>query len=267
MTITTLAQLQAAPKQRINFTKTSNQAADSVNNWLSNIGLGGSISGTLAGSNTTTGLVPVANNNTGYPLISTFGSGATGYLSNFVYSGVTAGSMQMYDCLWKGGAFSASTSYPSITSASFASRVPSGTDFTGLELWYQVVTAGNTASVLTITYKDENAVSKTISYSTTSGAAQVPNGCIQIPIITKGISGISAVQSSSTTGTYNILIMRKIAGSRSTVSGGDPIDCTLDILSTGLARIYQTSALCFLQTCGASGVTGIFNVKLEIANG
>ncbi|MFW9777194.1 hypothetical protein, partial [Brucella melitensis] len=75
-----------------------------------------------------------------------------GYISRIEASCTVACRVQLYDVLWKAGAYAFNVSTSGNTPTSFSSRIPGGTDYTGLELWYEQVTAGTLVQSVAVTY-------------------------------------------------------------------------------------------------------------------
>ena len=141
MAIATFDNYIASAKQLVPWTKTATRTTVSTG-WFSLFDIAGNPgAGTLAGTSTTTGTVP-DDTVAGFPPISTFGGGATGYLTNVQGGSSVACRLMVFDMLWKGGAYAFNASTSGNTPTSYSSRVPGGTDYTNTEIWYEQVGAG-----------------------------------------------------------------------------------------------------------------------------
>lgn len=264
MTITTLDQLIAAPKQRILMTKTASRTSVAAAP-CSVFDLAGSPgAGVLAGVSTTTGTVPT-DVTAGCPLINAFGGGSVGYVSRIEASNVVACRIALYDCLWKGGAYAFNAATSANTPTSYSSRVPSGTDFTGLELWYEQVTAGTGIPSVNVNYNNQAGTAKTTGV-TALPAAMIVGRMSQLPLASgdSGIQGITGVTATvATVGTFNLLVMRPLAELRIRVANDG---LTQDMLSTGMPVIYADSALMMVVTADSTA-TQLPELVIDIVNG
>lgn len=265
MAITTISGFIAAAKQRVPMTKTASRTTLTAMPY-SLIDLAGDPgAGTLAGSSTTAGVVP-DDTTTGFPRMTAFGGGNTGYLAAVEYNSSVACTLALFDLLWKGGAFSFATTYPITSPPSFAGRIPDS-DYSTTELWIEQVTAGTGYQNVNITYTNQDG---TASRSTGTVAAPVvaaPVGRMwQVPL-QAGDSGVQAISnivgSVATAGTFNVLVMRRLWTGRVPVSGGGGID---DLFKTGMPKVFDTSAL-FLMTYSDVATSGIPCVIPTIVNG
>lgn len=265
MTIRSLDQYIAAPKQRVPMTKTAT-ATITATSFSSLFDLAGAPgAGVLAGTSTTAGVVPVAGQ-PGFPSLNAFGVGAQGALGNVSFGSSVAGRIRIYDLLFKAGAYAFNATQVLTGQPSFASRVPGGTDFKGLELWVEAVTAftGNLSIAITYIDQDGNAGATTGTYAT--GIAPIARRMILMPM-TSGDSGLQKVESVTATvataGTFNILVMRQLYEMNVRLpNGGD----THDMLKTGLVQVFPDSAL-YMVVAPDSTSTGTPSVTLEIVNG
>jgi hypothetical protein len=264
MAITTLDGLIAAAKQRIQLYKSATRTAVanspfSVFDLAGNPGLG-----VLAGTSTTTGVVPT-DATAGCPLINAFGGGATGYVSRIEASNQVSCRILLFDMLWKAGAYAFNANTTGQTPTSFSSRIPSGTDYNGLELWYEQVTAGTLVQNVAVTYNDENAASSTTG-TVAMPAAMIVGRMFQIPLAAgdKGIQGVTGVVGSvASAGTFNILIMRRLAEVRIRVANDGIIQ---DALTTGLTQVFEDSAM-RLVVIPDSTATSLPEIIVDVANG
>lgn len=264
MTIASLDQYIAAPKQIISMAKTSALTTVAAN-FGDPIAIAGNPgAGVLAGTSTAAGVVPT-DATAGFPVINAFGGGAKGYLTRVEFGNSVASRLRLYDLLWKGGAYAYNANQALSGQPSFASRVPGGTDFKGLELWVEAVTAmtGNLSVAINYLDQDGNAGS---TGTVATGIAPIIGRMIQIPLAA-GDSGLqridNVVATVSSAGTFNVLVLRPLwEGNIRVANGGD----LHDLLRTGMPEVFADSAL-LLAVAADSTNTGIPNLRLEIANG
>lgn len=263
MAITTLDGLIAAPKQRVRILKTTSRTAVAAN-WFSVFDLAGSPgAGVLAGTSTTTGVVPT-DATAGTPPINAFGGGATGYLANVAYASPVACRLMLFDLLWKGGAYAFNANTTGNTPTSYASRVPGGTDFNNTELWLEQVTAGTGVQNVAVTYNDQGGASS--STGTVATAANIVGRMWPLPLAAgdSGVQGVTGVVGSvATAGTFNILVVRPLWHGRVIAANFGALD---DYLRIGLPQVFADSALC-LAVCPDSTATSLPELMLTLANG
>ncbi len=102
MALTTFDGFVASAKQEISMIKTATRTSVAAS-WTSVFDLAGNPgAGVLAGTSTTTGVVPT-DATAGCPNIAAFGGGATGYLSQLDFGATVACRIRVFDLLWKGG--------------------------------------------------------------------------------------------------------------------------------------------------------------------
>lgn len=264
MAITTFDGFIGAAKQHQSMVKTASRTAVAAQ-WTSLFDLAGNPSGgVLAGTSTTTGVVPT-DATPGTLIINAFGGGATGYLAQVDFGSTVACRIKIYDLLWKGGAYAFNASTTGQSPADFSSRVKGGTDFSDTQLWYEQVTAGTGVQSVAVTYNDENGVSSTTG-TVAAPAAMILGRMFQIGLAAgdRGIQGVTGVVGSvAAAGTFNILVMRPIwSGRVRTANDGG----THDLALTGMPEIYADSALVMI-VAPDSTATGIPELELVIANG
>lgn len=264
MPITTLDGLIAAARQRVLLSKTGARttvafAAASMFDVAGNPG-----AGVLAGTSTTTGVVPT-DATAGCPVLNAFGGGASGAISRIEGNNTVACRIQLYDMLWKGGAYAFNASTTGQAPASFASRIPGGTEYAGLELWYEQVTAGTGVQNVAVTYLNESAVSKSTG-TVAAPAAMILGRMMHLPLAAgdKGLQGVTGVVGSvATVGTFNILVMRPLAEVRVRVANDGVVQ---DFLATGLPVIYADSALVMVVTADSTAA-GLAELVVDVVNG
>ena len=263
MAITTLDGLIAAATQRvvINKTQTQTSVAASPTSVFDRSGNPGA--GTLAGTSTTTGIVPT-DATAGCPLINSFG-GNTGYIKRLEFNCTVASRITLYDMLWKGGAYAFNVNTSGNSPTSFSGRVPSGTDFTGLELWYEQVTAGTLVQNVNVTYNDNGGTSRSTG-TVAAPLAMIVGRMFQLPLAagTIGVQGVTGVVGTvASAGTFNILVMRPLGEARIRAANDGIVQ---DVFSTGLIKLFDTSALYMMVTPDSTS-SGLAEIAIDVANG
>lgn len=268
MTISSLDGYIGAAKQRVSLQKTASRTAVAAQ-WFSVFDLAGSPgAGVLAGTSTTTGVVPT-DATAGTPTINAFGGGATGYLSLVDFGSTVACRIAVYDVLWKGGAYAFNAATSGNTPTSFLSRIPGGTaaDTAGCtEIWVEQVTAGTGNQAVNVTYTNQAGTTGKTTGITGVGAALIVGRMFQLPLAAgdTGVSGVTGVAgSTATVGTFNVLVMRPLwSGRCRLVNDGD----THALDKTGMPVVYADSAL-FMTIAADSTATGVPEMIVEISNG
>jgi hypothetical protein len=264
MAITTYDGFVGSAKQYVSLAKTASRTAVAAQ-WTSVFDLAGNPgAGVLAGTSTTTGVVPT-DATAGCPIISAFGGGATGYLAQLDFGSSVACRIKLFDLLWKGGAYAFNANTTGQTPTSFSSRVPGGTDFTNNQIWYEQVTAGTGVQNVNVTYLDQNNVSSTTGV-TAMPAAMIVGRCFQLPAQAgdTGVQGVTGVVGTvATAGTFNILVMRPLWSGRVRAANDGDVH---DLSKTGMPIIYADSALVML-VAPDSTATGVPELEFVIANG
>ena len=263
MAITTLDGLIGAARQRIQMAKTATRTSAAAIPFSVFDVAGNPGAGTLAGTSTTTGTVPT-DATAGCPTINAFGGSNTGYISRVEANNTVSCRIQLYDLLWKGGAYAFNAATSGNTPTSYSSRLPN-TDYTQLELWYEQVTAGTGIQSVNVTYNNESAVSHSTGV-TSIGVAGIVGKMFQLPLQAgdKGIQGVTGVAGTvATAGTFNILVMRPLMDARIRVANDGQV---FDALGVGLPQIYADSALIMIVTADSTS-TGLPELIVDVSNG
>jgi hypothetical protein len=262
MTIASLDGLIAAAKQSISFAKTASRTAVAAS-WFSVFDQNGNPGGgTLAGTSTTTGVVPT-DATTGCPTINAFGAGSTGYLAQVDFGSSVACRIKLFDLLWKGGAYAFNVSTSGNTPASYASRIPGGV-YGDEQIWLEQVTAGTGVQNVQVQYLNQAGVTKNTGVVAT--AANIVGRMWQLPLASgdTGVQGVTGVVGSvATVGTFNILVMRPLWSGRVKIANDGDVH---DFTKTGMPEIFADSAL-FMAISPDGTATGIPELELMIANG
>lgn len=277
MAIATLDQYIAAVKQRIPIVKNASRTSVALVPFSVFDLAGNPGAGTLAGTSTSAGVVPTSST-PGCPIIN-FSSGV-GYLSKIeTYSSVLA-RIQLWDMVWKGGAYAFTAGTTSLSAQpAISGRCPdwpgSGTVFgNGMEIWIEVTTAfaTGTAWQVQVTYTNSAGVTgRTSIISAAQAAAALTQGKMFNMALQAGDSGVQKIESvivtnggtAMTAGNFNVLILRPLYSERIAVANSGSV---ADLLKTGMPIIYNTSAL-ILTVTADSTATGLPDVTLEIASG
>lgn len=264
MSITTLDQLIASAVQRILFTKTASATSVAVAPQSVFAQAGSPGAGTLAGTSTTTGTVPT-DATAGCPVVNAFGGGALGYIARIEWNNTVACRIQLYDLLWKGGAYAFNANTSGNTPTSYSSRIPGGTDYNGLELWVEQVTAGTLVQNVAVTYNDENGSSSTTG-TVAAPAAMIVGRMFQLPLAAgdKGIQGVTGVVGSvASAGTFNVLVLRPLGEARIRVANDGVVQ---GFAETGMPQVFADSALMLIVTADSTA-TGLPEANIDIRNG
>lgn len=220
--------------------------------------------GTLAGTSTTTGVVPTQAT-AGAPSIPSIG-GAEYKLLGIDYGNTVACRMRLYDLLWKGGAYAFNANTSGNTPASYAARVPNGTDFTNLEIWVEQVTAATGNQAVNVTYINEAGTTGRTTGATGIGAAPTVNRMWQLPLQAgdKGVQGITGVAGSvASAGTFNVLVLRPLWTGRVRVANDGDVH---GIDKTLMAQLYAGSCL-FMQMIADGTSSGVPDMEMTLGIG
>lgn len=270
MAITTGDGYIAAAKQIVPFTKTASVTAIALNRFGVFATNGSPGAGTLAGTSTAAGVVPTDATN-GTPTLRAFGGGATGYLSRVQFASSIVGRLELWDCLFKAGAYATTPTGTTTLSAqpSFSSRIPGGTDYTGLRIFLEISTQiAASAVTVNVTYTNADGTAGRSSTATASLSGFTVNRLIEMPLAA-GDNGVQKIESviiggtAAATGNFNVLILRPLWTGRVPVVGGGDVH-GLD--KTGMPQVWADSAL-MLTVVPDSTATGIPDLNIEIANG
>ncbi len=263
MAITTNDGYVAAAKQRVAWGKFTTRTAVAAQ-WFSLFDVAGQPgAGTLNVGNTANGLVPT-DATAGYPVITAFGGGATGYLSGVEFGSSVACRIGIFDRVFVAGAYAFNANTTLASQPSYSGRVP-GSDYSGLELWLEQVTAGTGVQGVNVTYTNEAGTGSRTTGTFATGT-NILGRCWQLPL-QAGDSGVQSIQtivgSTATVGTFNISVLRPLWFGRVRIANdGD----NHDYLRTGLPQVFADSAL-YVMVAPDSTATGVPELAIEIANG
>lgn len=217
--------------------------------------------GTLAGSSTAAGVVPT-DATAGCPLISAFAGGAEGIISSIDYASSVACTISVYDLLFKAGAYAFNANTALAAQPSFTGRIPS--DDVATELWIEAVTAFTGTPSFAISYENQSSVAHATG-TISAGAALTIGRMFRMPLQAgdRGVTKITNVTGSvATVGTFNVLVMRRLARLRVPLAG---FADTYDLIRCKRKRVYDTSAI-VLVVAADSTSTGLPDVAIQVAN-
>jgi hypothetical protein len=264
MAITTVDGIVAAGKQRVQMVRTATRTTIAAQ-WFSIFDLAGSPgAGTLAGVNTANGVVPT-DATAGYPPINAFAGGATGYLSKIEFGSAVACRIALYDRLFVCGAYAFNANTTLASQPSYSGRLP-GTDYKGLEIWVEAVTASTGNLAVNVTYDDQDLNAGATTGATGIGAATTVGRCWQLPLAAgdSGVSKITNVTGSvASAGTFNVMVLRPLWEGRIKIANDGDVH---DFLKTGLPEVYADSAL-YVLVAADSTSSGVNELNFQIING
>ena len=276
MAIATLDQYIASSKQRVRLCRTASRTSV-ANIPFSIFDLAGDPgAGTLAGTSTSAGVIPTGNT-AGCPILN-FTSG-TGYLSKVEFANSVASRFNLFDMVWKAGAYAYTAGTTTLSGQpSVSGRCPDyiGTSSfgSGLEIWVEVSTAfvTGTSWQVQVTYVNSAGIAGRSSViSIAQAAAALTLGKTFMLALQAGDTGVQQISSvivtnggtAMTAGNFNVLLLRPLwtAGRVKIANDGD----IHDMLKTGLPVIYNTSAF-YLTIQADSTATGLPEIVIEIAS-
>jgi hypothetical protein len=262
--IATFDEYIAAQKEEITFSKSASTTAIAGQPTSIFDLAGNPAAGTLAGANTANGVVPT-DATAGFPLISNFVASGIGSLTRIEFANTVAARHKFYDCLWKGGAYAFNANV-AVTPPSFSSRVPGGTNFKGLEIWIETVTAFTGTPSFNITFTNQDGTTGQVTGVTAAPAALGLKRMFKLPM-PAGSNGVQAITNVActvaTAGTFNVLVLRPLVGPMRVKVANDGDVYGID--RTGLEQMFQDMAL-FLIVWPDSTSTGLPDLVVEIVN-
>jgi hypothetical protein len=219
--------------------------------------------GTLAGTSTAAGVVP-DDTIAGYPPVNTFGGGAVGYLTRARATSSVACRITLYDRLFVCGAYAFNAATTLAAQPSFSARIPSGTDYSGLEIWAEQVTAATGIQSVTVTYDDQANVSRSTG-AISQAVAGIVGRCWRLPLVAGGstVKMITNVTGTvATVGTFNVMVLRPLWEGFIPAASAGVVD---DLMRTGAPIVYPDAALFCLVTPQGTAL-GIPMCGFEISN-
>lgn len=221
--------------------------------------------GVLAGANTANGVVPT-DLTAGMPPIDAFTGANLGYINAVDFGSTVACRIRLYDLLFKAGAYAFNANTALTSQPSYSSRVPGGTDFKGLQIWIEAVTAFTGNQSIAVTYTNQDGTAGRSTGTIATGVAPIVGRMLQLPL-QAGDSGVqkieSVVSTVATIGTFNVLVMKRLWSGRCRLANdGD----THGPDKTSLMDVYATSAL-YPIISPDSTATGIPELQIAVING
>jgi hypothetical protein len=218
--------------------------------------------GALAIGNTAAGLVPT-DITAGYPIITAFGGSALGYLSRVEFGSSVPCRLYLYDRLFAAGAYAFNADTTLASQPSYAARLPN-TDYNGLQLWIEAVTAFTGNPSIQVNYLDQDGNAGDTGMIDTG--LELPVGrCFQLPLAAgdSGIQKITRVRGTvASAGTFNVMVLRPLWAGRVRVANDGDIH---DFLKTGFPQIYADSALYILIAADSTAV-GLPMITFQVAS-
>jgi hypothetical protein len=260
----------AANKQKITFLKTAARTTVAATSFSVFDLAGNPGAGILAGTSTANGVVPT-DATAGTPLINAF-TAATGYIGSIQFTNTVAGRMTLYDMLFKAGAYGFATGTTALSAQpSYASRIPSTSNYNDTEIWIEVTTAFATGTAWQVqaTYTNQSGVAgRSCIVSTAQAAASLTLAKMFQLGLQSGDTGIQKLESvivtnggtAMTAGAFNVLVLRRLAQARVNIANG--ID-KQGLSDAGMPQIFSDSAL-FLKVDADSTSTGVPEVFFDI---
>lgn len=276
MSISTLDQYIGASKQRIRIVKTASRTTVALIPFTVFDLAGTPGAGVLAGTSTAAGVL-VTDATAGIPTLD-FTTGV-GYLSKVEFGSSVASRFNLFDLIWKAGAYGFAAGTTSLTGQpDISARCP---DYLGgaafgdrNEIWIEVSTAfvTGTAWQVQVTYTNSDGVSgRTSIISAAQAAAALTLGKMFMLALQSGDTGVQKINSvivtnggtAMTAGAFSVLIMRPLwtMGRVPLANFGD----IHDMFKTGMPIIYPDTAL-YLQVAADSTASGLPEICLEIAS-
>jgi hypothetical protein len=268
MAITSVDQIAAAATQNVRLAKTGVRTSVATG-YFSVIDLAGNPgAGVLAGTNVTAGVVPT-DATAGCPVINAFGVGNVGELSRFEFKSSVACRIEIFDLLWKGGAYAFNANQALSAQPSFADRLPTfggNPDYSEVQIWVEAVTAATGNLAVNCNYTRGDGTTSRSTGAQGIGAAPTLGRCWQLGL-QAGDSGVQKIDnvagSVATVGTFNVLLLRPLVSGRVAIANdGD----TFDWMKTGRPFIADNAALIMLVAPDSTS-TGVPDVSLQIKNG
>lgn len=270
MAITTADGWFGAARRQSNIRKTASIATVAAQQFSLIDVAGNPGAGVLAVGNTTTGVVPT-DATAGFPTIPDFGGGATGYLAQVMFRNSVAGGAVVYDRLWHAG----SVSMTALATTNFASqpaitqRLVGGVVSPDMEIFIEINTAVSaTATTIAVGYTNEAGTAGRTTGATATLSGFTNKRVIAMPLQAgdKSVQKIDSVTvggTVATTGTFNVILARKLAEFDVRVANG--LDAqSWDLL--GAPIVFQDMAL-WPVVQPDSTASGLPTFSMTIING
>lgn len=267
MTIASVNDYISSTRQRVQLCKTGGRTTVAAG-WYTLFDVAGAPgAGTLAGGSSTpstaAGLVP-DDSVVGYPVINAFGGSATGYVTRVEFGATVASRVALFDRLFCAGAYAFNASTTLAAQPSYSARVP-GSDYSGLEIWIEAVTAFTGIPSVVVTYTNQAGTTGRTTGTFSAGVALGVGRAMQLPL-QAGDTGVQKIESVTATvasaGTFNVMVLRPLWSGRVKIANDGDVH---DMLRTGLPQVYETSAI-YMLIAADSTSAGVPEFSIEIAN-
>ncbi len=262
MSIATLDGYIAAVKQNLTWMKTGSRTLVAAVPYSVFDIAGEPGAGVLAIGETAAGLVPT-DATAGYPLITAFGGSALGYISRIEFGSSVPCRLYLYDRLFAAGAYAFGADTTLASQPLYSGRLPN-TDYNGLQLWVEAVTAFTGNLSVQINYLDQDGNAGDTGVVDTG--LELPVGrCMQIPLAAgdSGVQKITRVRGTvASAGTFNVMVLRPLWMGRVKVANDGDVH---DFLRTGMPQIYADSALYVLIAADGTAV-GLPLMTIQVAS-
>lgn len=264
MAITTVDGLVAALRQVIAFNKTASRTSIAAIPFTIYDLAGTPGAGSLSVGNTANGIVPT-DATTGAPVIDAFSGVNIGYIAKVDFSNTVASRLIVYDRLFSAGTYAFNAAQTLASQPSYAGRLPN-TNYKGLELWVEVVTAFTGNMSIAVTYTNQDGVTARTTGTIATGVAPTLGRMIRLNL-QAGDTGIQKIESITATvatvGTFNVHVMRKLwSGRVKFANDGDVHEFT----KTNLPQVYTDSSLFYVVNADSTS-TGLPTIDIDIVNG
>ena len=226
--------------------------------------------GTLAIGNTAAGISPV-DTDTGYPTLDAIPAGHKLCLSRVTSFGIQVAQnrLRLFDRVFAAGAYSFGATTTLASQPSFSTRIPGGTDYKGLQLWVENVTAFTGSPVITIEYTNQDNVSGRTATIAISPLTIRATFQVNLQAGDTGVRQINSVsEAGGTAGTYNVMILRPLFRSYQDAgaTGQGLVErSSFDYIQTGLPEIFAGTA--FYPLWQITSSSRIATVRFELASG
>ena len=262
MAIRSLDDYIAAVKQRLVYMKTGPRTMIPAQPF-SVFDVAGNPCGKLTIGNTANGVVPVSGT-PGYPVINTIAKDA--YISRLEFGSSVPGRWYLYDRVFAAGAYPHNAKVTLTSQPSYAARLP-GTNYKGLEVWVEAVSAFGGLEAVVVTYTNQDGTTGHNTDAVTVGAPPTLGQCWKLPLAAgdTGIQRIEGVMAGGIgkVGSFNVMVLRPLGMCRVRVANDGDVQ---DMLKTGLPQIYGTSAL-YMLVANDSTALGLPEFCIEVCDG
>lgn len=265
MAITTGDGFLGASKQYVIYNKTASRTTIAAAPFSLFDLAGNPGAGVLSVGNTANGIVPT-DAISGYPAINSFGIGNTGYLYSLSFGNSVACRYSVVDTIFSCGAYAFNSNITLASQPSYASRIPSQSNFGRTMILFEAVTAFTGNPSVNVTYLNQSGVSKSTGV-VAFGLAPTVGRHVFLPLAAGdiGVSQVNNVTATvATAGTFNIHVVRVLVTNLRVRSNND--GDTYDFFRTSTPEVYENSAIRVIEWADGTS-SGIPDLTFVIANG